>query len=92
MPSLNAVKEEDLNFENVDDVLTIYMKQCEKNIGKPMSLMNKEEKIKSLEYLNDKGVFKITKASILLCQAFQISKYTLYSYLEEAKKDVKSKS
>ena len=92
MPSLNTIKEEDLNFENVDDVLTIYMKQCEQMIGKPMSLMSKEEKVKSLEYLNAKGVFKITKASILLCEAFQISKYTLYSYLEEAKKNSKSEA
>ncbi|HAP55955.1 MAG TPA: hypothetical protein DCQ16_08750 [Spirochaetaceae bacterium] len=50
-----------------------------------MSLMNKREKIKALEYLEGKGVFKITKASVLLCKAFNVSKFTLYNYLEEAK-------
>jgi len=86
MPSLASLKEEDVDFNNVDDVLTFYMKKCEESEGKPMSLMNKEEKIKALQYLNEKGVFKITKAGVLLCKAFQVSKYTLYSYLEEAKK------
>jgi predicted transcriptional regulator YheO len=85
MPSLSAMKEEDIDFSNVDDVLTFYMKKSEKVVGKPMQLMNKEEKVRALKYLNDKGVFKITKAGVLLCQAFQVSKYTLYSYLEEAK-------
>lgn len=85
MPSLYEIRDEDVAFENVDDVLQYYMGQCEQLIGKPMSLMNKAEKIRALKYLNDKGVFKITKANVLLCQSFQISKYTLYNYLEEAK-------
>jgi predicted transcriptional regulator YheO len=84
-PDIATLKEEDVAFENVDDVMRYYMDQCEQLVGKPMSLMNKQEKIKALEYLESKGVFKITKASVLLCQAFQVSKFTLYSYLEEAK-------
>ena len=50
-----------------------------------MMLMNKEEKIRALDYLDQKGVFKITKTSLLLCDAMQIYKYTLYNYLEEAR-------
>lgn len=84
-PDISTLKEEDVAFENVDDVMRYYMEQCEQVVGKPMSLMSKKEKIKALEYLDSKGVFKITKASVLLCQAFHISKFTLYSYLEEAK-------
>jgi predicted transcriptional regulator YheO len=82
---LSVMKEEEIAFGNVDEVLQHYMEQCEKNIGKPMPLMNKEEKIKALDYLDDKGVFKISKANVLLCEAFQVSKFTLYNYLEEAK-------
>ena len=32
-----------------------------------------------------KGVFKISKTSVLLCETLQVSKYTLYNYLEEAR-------
>ncbi len=84
-PEISAIKEEDLAFENVDDVLRYYMDQSEQIVGKPMSLMNKREKIQALKYLDSKGVFKITKANVLLCQAFHVSKFTLYNYLEEAK-------
>lgn len=72
--------------KNVDEILSYYMQQCEKLICKPMPLMTKEEKVKALDYLEQRGVFKITKASNILSEAFGISRYTLYSYLEEAKK------
>lgn len=71
--------------KNVDEILTYYMSQCETLIGKPMSLMSKDEKIKALSYLDQRGIFKITKASNMLCDAFQISRFTLYNYLEEAR-------
>ena len=74
-----------LATKNVDDILQYYMNQAESLVGKPMSLMNKEEKIKALDYLDQKGVFKISKTSVLLCETLQISKYTLYNYLEEAR-------
>lgn len=81
----SGVREADVAFENVDDVLRYYIDRCQEIIGKPMALMNKAEKVRALAYLSEKGVFKISKANVVLCQAFQISKFTLYSYLEEAR-------
>lgn len=78
--------------KNVDDILQHYIYQAESMIGKPMMLMNKEEKVRALDYLDQKGVFKITKTSLLLCDAMQISKYTLYNYLEEARISRKSET
>lgn len=74
-----------LATKNVDDILQYYIKQAETLAEKPMSLMNKEEKVKALDYLDQKGVFKISKASVLLCEILHVSKYTLYNYLEEAR-------
>ena len=45
-----------LATKNVDDILKYYMKQAELLVGKPMGLMNKEEKIRALDYLDQKGV------------------------------------
>ena len=78
--------------KNVDDILQHYIYQAESMIGKPMMLMNKEEKVRALDYLDQKGVFKITKTSLLLCDTMQISKYTLYNYLEEARISRKSET
>jgi len=70
---------------DVDSLMQHYISMAEALVGKPPQLMNKEEKILALAYLDNKGVFKIHKAGVILCDAFQISKFTLYSYLDEAK-------
>jgi len=75
-----------ITAQNVDDVLQFYLHGCEKLLGTTMELMTKEQKIEALDYLDQRGVFKISKANVLLCERFQISKYTLYNYLDEAKR------
>ena len=52
-----------------------------------MALMNKEDKVKAIRFLNDSGAFLITKSGQRVCNFFGISKYTLYSYIDEAKGD-----
>lgn len=51
-------------------------------VGVPVPLMNKEEKIKAINYLNDAGAFLITKSGDKVAKYFGISKYTLYSYVD----------
>ena len=70
---------------NVNDLLEELIKQSSKIVGKPVALMNKEDKVKAIRFLNDSGAFLITKAGLRVCNYFGISKYTLYSYIDEAK-------
>jgi len=39
-----------------------------------------------LSYLDSKGFFMFSKAGVKLCSFFDISKYTLYNYLEDARR------
>ena len=52
-------------------------------IGKPVSLMNKEDKQRAIRYLNSKGALLITKSGDKIAKYFGVSKFTLYSYLTE---------
>ena len=54
-------------------------------VGKSAALMRNEERVRAIRYLNDTGAFLITKSGPKVCKYFGISKYTLYSYLDEAK-------
>ena len=74
-------------IHNVNDLLEELIKQSVKLVGKPAALMNKEEKVKAIRFLNDSGAFLITKSGQRVCNFFGISKYTLYSYIDEAKGD-----
>ena len=50
-----------------------------------VALMTKDDKIKAIRYLNESGAFTIMKAGQRVCNFFGISKYTLYSYIDESK-------
>ena len=47
--------------------------------------MSKEDKVKAIQFLNHAGAFLITKSGDKISKFFGISKYTLYSYIDEAK-------
>ena len=51
-------------------------------VGKPAALMNKEEKVTAIQFLNDAGAFLITKSGDKVSKYFGISKFTLYSYID----------
>ena len=70
---------------NVADLLDSLIDQSIRLVGKPASLMDKPEKIRAIRFLNESGAFLITKSGPKVCQVFGISKYTLYSYLDESK-------
>ena len=70
---------------NVSDLLDELIEQSVALVGKPVALMTKEDKVKAIEFLNDSGAFLITKSGDKVCKFFGISKYTLYSYIGEAK-------
>lgn len=67
---------------NVNDLLDMLIKQSVDMIGKPAALMNKEEKVAAIQFLNDAGAFLITKSGDKVSRYFGISKFTLYSYVD----------
>ena len=70
---------------NVADLLDELIDQSVALVGKPVAMMTKEDKVKAVQFLNDTGAFLITKSGDKVCKFFGISKYTLYSYIDEAK-------
>ena len=70
---------------NVNDLLEELIRQSAQLVGKPVALMTKDDKIKAIRFLNESGAFTIMKAGQRVCNFFGISKYTLYSYIDESK-------
>lgn len=67
---------------NVTDLLDNLIEQSVALVGKPAALMNKEEKVTAIQFLNDAGAFLITKSGDKVSKYFGISKFTLYSYID----------
>lgn len=68
---------------DVADLLDNLIQDSIRHVGKPVANMTKEDKIKGLKYLDAKGAFLIKKAGEKITKFYDISKYTLYNYLEQ---------
>lgn len=70
---------------NVEELLDDLMQQGLALVGKPVALMTKEDKIQVVRYLNDAGAFLITRSGDKVAALLNISKFTLYSYMDAGK-------
>lgn len=69
--------------KNVSDMMEFCLEQVQEKAGKPAAEMTKAEKKEALAYLEARGILQIAKSGLRLCRFFDISKYTLYAWLEE---------
>ena len=72
---------------SVSELLDDLLLEAERLVGKPGPLMNKVERLKAINYLNEKGAFLISKSSEKIAEYFNISKFTLYSDLNTVKEE-----
>ena len=74
---------------NVNSVLDELIEQSVTKVGKPVALMNKEDKVRAIQFLNQSGAFLVTKSGDKVAKYFGISKYTLYSYIDNKQQEEK---
>ena len=74
---------------NVNSVLDELIEQSVAKVGKPVALMNKEDKVRAIQFLNQSGAFLVTKSGDKVAKYFGISKYTLYSYIDNKQQEEK---
>lgn len=76
-----------LNMQNTRDaninvLLDDMIQQALLFVGKHSCAMSKEDKINFIRYLDERGAFLISKSGLRVCKTLNISKYTLYKYLD----------
>ena len=71
---------------DVESLLDDLIEQSVRLVGKPVAFMTKDDKIKAIRFLNDTGAFLITRSGDKVASYFNISKFTLYNYIDMGKK------
>ena len=66
---------------NVNELLDLLIEQAVAKVGKPVAMMNKDDKVAGGQYLDHAGAFLITKSGDKVSSYLGISKFTLYSYM-----------
>lgn len=72
--------------QNVSDILDHLFVDAEKAVGVPTLEMTKEQKIEFLGYIDTRGAFLIAKCGEKACEYLGVSKFTLYKYLDIARR------
>ena len=72
-------------IQNVGDLLEAYLRDVEALTGKTGTEMTRQERLVALKYLDEHGAMQIAKSYVRLCEFFGISKFTLYSQLDEVR-------
>lgn len=67
---------------NVTDLLDQLIQEADSFVAKPVAMMTKEDKTRAIQFLNDKGAFLIKKSGDKISKHYDISKYTLYNYMD----------
>ncbi len=75
---------------NINDLLEDLIQQSVALVGKPVAMMNKEDKVRAVRFLSRSGAFLVTKSSDKIAKYFGISKYTLYSYIDMKQQEGKT--
>ena len=66
---------------NVNELLDLLIEQAVAKVGKPVAMMNKDDKVAVVQYLDHAGACLITKSGDKVSSYLGISKFTLYSYM-----------
>lgn len=89
-PESETEEQEKITVLNVNDLLQELIEQSVTLVGKPVALMNKDDKVRAIQFLSEHGAFLITKSGDKVAKYFGISKYTLYSYIDQKQEEKKS--
>ena len=71
----SAEKQERITVLSVSDLLDGLIEES-------VALMNKDDKVRAIQFLSQHGAFLVTKSGDKVAKYFGISKYTLYSYID----------
>ena len=72
---------------SIDELLEILMQKAVETTGHSLESLDKEDKVKVVRYLDEKGAFLIKKSAERVAEFLDISRFTVYNYLNETKEE-----
>ncbi|MEJ8546282.1 helix-turn-helix transcriptional regulator [Brevibacillus borstelensis] len=79
-------KTEERFAPTISELMDQMIEECIRKIGKPIPFMQKEEKIAFIGMLDEMGLFLIKGAVQHVADLLDVSKYTIYNYVEKTGK------
>jgi predicted transcriptional regulator YheO len=80
-----GVGETETFVQDVEELLMGSIHEILSKEAKPVEFMTKADKIRVVHLLNDRGIFLIRGSVQTVAKALNVSRYTIYNYLEEGR-------
>lgn len=71
--------------DDIHEIVNSMIEEATVEIGKPLALMSKEEKVAVVAILDRKGAFEVKKAVPYVASRLGVSRYTVYNYINESR-------
>lgn len=68
---------------DITEILAAMIEEAKAQVDKPVPFMDKEDKLKVIKFLEQRGVFMIKGAVERVADDLGVSRYTIYNYLKE---------
>jgi predicted transcriptional regulator YheO len=73
--------------DDINEVLQTLIGDANNKIGRPVEEMSKQDKVRFVAFLDEKGAFNVKKAVPFVAEYLDVSRFTIYNYLKEARGD-----
>ncbi len=71
--------------QNTQEFLNVMIRKSIESIGKPVCYFDKKDNLQVVRFLNDNHIFSIKGSTDSLAGELNVSRYTIYNYIEEVK-------
>lgn len=83
-----APERDEIFARDITEVLDNLIETAIKATGKPVALMDREDKVAVLQYLENKGAFHVKRAVDRVARRLKVSRVTAYNYLDQIRTQV----
>lgn len=80
------VNDREIFVQDVEELLMGTINEVIDLANKPRYFMDKEDKIRVIKVLDERGIFLIRKSVETVAKVLNVSRYTIYNYLDEARR------
>lgn len=87
LPLETAEEDTPIHDQDVLSILQHIIRQTISEVGVPVTAMDKDAKVRIVGFLDEREVFRIKGAVDDVAKRLAVSRYTIYNYLDEARKN-----
>lgn len=81
--AVGSAESKEVFVRDVDELASYLIHQAIQDVGLPVSKMKKEHKVQVVAQLRSRGIFLLREAVEMIAESLEVSRFTIYNYINE---------